>query len=383
VTISFAMDGTITLNSTLTVNNTNPNASLTIDGSGKQIVLDGGKKVRVLNIHRGTTVNLKMLTIEHGNDTTGRGGGGILNQGALTIDHCMISSDASLGQDNPDAPVQGLGGGIYGDLGLITVINSVFSGNYATDGAALFNGGGTILVDKSTFSDNAADDEGGAIDSFGTFTLRDSAIYNNSAQDGGGIVGGGLPDGQMMTIENSTIYHNSAAGNSGGIDGGDGIIIRNSTVTGNMAARLGGGVTAPVGSTNSQVFLQNTIIAGNSVKSDTRFTNVVGVFHSLGHNIIGDTASDLRGFIDSDQTGVSDAKLGPLDNYGGTTQTIPLLPGSPAIGKGDCGSINSGTLSLAAITTDQRGMPRGTLCDVGAFEGSGIVMAITSTSTGR
>jgi hypothetical protein len=53
------------------------------------------------------------------------------------------------------------------------------------------------------------------------------------------------------------------------------------------------------------------------------------------------------------------AGLGTLGNYGGPTQTIPLLPGSPAI--------NAGT-SAGAPLTDQRGLPRFGPVDIGAFE---------------
>jgi hypothetical protein len=56
-----------------------------------------------------------------------------------------------------------------------------------------------------------------------------------------------------------------------------------------------------------------------------------------------------------------DPKLGALANNGGTTQTMALLTGSPAINAGN----NTG-----CPTTDQRGIarPQGGVCDIGAFE---------------
>ena len=63
-------------------------------------------------------------------------------------------------------------------------------------------------------------------------------------------------------------------------------------------------------------------------------------------------------------------------NYGGPTQTMPLLPGSPAIDAGDT------ALAVDAqgnrLTTDQRGMPRvvGAAVHIGAFESSGFTLAI-------
>ena len=38
--------------------------------------------------------------------------------------------------------------------------------------------------------------------------------------------------------------------------------------------------------------------------------------------------------------------LAPLGQYGGPTETIALLPGSPALGKG---------IAVSGVTTDQRG----------------------------
>src|SRR5207247_8983823 len=61
-----------------------------------------------------------------------------------------------------------------------------------------------------------------------------------------------------------------------------------------------------------------------------------------------------------------DPRLGPLGNNGGSTWTMALLPGSPAIDAGD-------DALLAApfnLTADQRGLPRksSTHVDIGAFE---------------
>ena len=55
----------------------------------------------------------------------------------------------------------------------------------------------------------------------------------------------------------------------------------------------------------------------------------------------------------------TDPLLGPLANNGGPTQTMALLPGSPAIDAG---------VTVAGVTTDQRGVlrPQGFAPDIGA-----------------
>jgi len=66
--------------------------------------------------------------------------------------------------------------------------------------------------------------------------------------------------------------------------------------------------------------------------------------------------------------------IGPLQNNGGPTETMALLPGSPAIAAG------SDALIPPGIITDQRGAARivnGTV-DIGAFESRGFTMTVTS-----
>ena len=88
------------------------------------------------------------------------------------------------------------------------------------------------------------------------------------------------------------------------------------------------------------------------------------------HNLVGDGAGSsgiingLNGnIVGGNGHPVIDARLGPLQNNGGPTQTMALLPGSPAIGHAN---------NAAAPATDQRGVTRldvaGETTDMGAFE---------------
>ena len=85
---------------------------------------------------------------------------------------------------------------------------------------------------------------------------------------------------------------------------------------------------------------------------------------SRGHNLFGNSF-DGSGYAASDLLDV-DPRLGPLQDNGGPTQTMALLPGSPALNAGD----NTG-----APTSDQRGpgFPRvvGGTIDIGALEVQG------------
>ncbi|MFI5365938.1 MAG: choice-of-anchor Q domain-containing protein [Candidatus Binatia bacterium] len=101
--------------------------------------------------------------------------------------------------------------------------------------------------------------------------------------------------------------------------------------------------------------------------------------------MIGDAANacGLTNAVNGNLLGV-DPHLGPLQNNGGPTQTMALLPGSPAIDAGDPNGCTDAAGNVLA--TDQRGAPRSvpgdTRCDIGAYEATWPAWAtITPTPT--
>ncbi|MGD0075802.1 MAG: choice-of-anchor Q domain-containing protein, partial [Candidatus Binataceae bacterium] len=144
--IAFSVMGTITLTGTLpAVTNASP-GSLTIDGSGQNITIDGGDAYEVLSVSTGATLNLNNLTIAHGHSTWG--GGGVFNYGTLALTGCTFSANS--------AAVQG--GAVY-NAGILTAANCTFFGSSANFGAAFFNDGSynaALSVTNSTFSGNSA-----------------------------------------------------------------------------------------------------------------------------------------------------------------------------------------------------------------------------------
>ncbi|MGB3694797.1 MAG: CHAT domain-containing protein, partial [Spirulinaceae cyanobacterium] len=161
---------------------------------------------------------------------------------------------------------------------------------------------------------------------------------------------------------NSTISGNTAGNNGGGIYNGyfqppslvGNTTLNSTTITNNDANNNGGGV---FNASDATVNTFNTIIADNNATNP----DVSGSFNDQGNNLIGNS-NGSTGFTTSDLVGTSanpiDPLLAPLGDYGGTTQTHTLLPGSPAI---NAGSNNN------APATDQRGVTRGTV-DIGAVE---------------
>jgi hypothetical protein len=79
---------------------------------------------------------------------------------------------------------------------------------------------------------------------------------------------------------------------------------------------------------------------------------------------------------EGNQIGTPETPINPLlaalGNYGGPTQTIALLPGSPAIGGGT---------RVGAPATDQRGLERADRVDIGAFQSQGFTFTPVAGST--
>ncbi len=176
---------------------------------------------------------------------------------------------------------------------------------------------GTATLTDCTISGNSANRRGGGLWAYGTATLTDCTISGNSGTEGGGVYLAGGPFSRMT--------------------------------------------------------IGDTIVAGNAatIISPDLFGTVTD---DQGFNLIGD-GDNASGFTAAgDQVGTAaspiDPLLAPLGDYGGPTQTMALLAGSPAIDKGDNTLVPIDPSTGLPVTTDQRGFTRvvnGTV-DIGAFE---------------
>ena len=267
-----------------------------------------------------SVVTLANVTIRNGLPTGGYGyqvfGGGIVNQGTLTINSSTVSGNSAIGED------YGYGGGIWNNFGKLTINNSTLSGNIARcthsqcpiGGAAgwggIYNNGGTVAINNSTIAGNTT----------GSFDSQGGGIYNSG----------------ILTISNSTVSYNVAVWGAG-LYG---------------SARL-----------------QNSIIANNHHVTNLG-GNCYGTVTSI-FSLSSDNSCRLNGPGDLNNL---DPKLEGLGSYGGPTQTIALLSGSPAIDAGNPSGCTDGLGHV--LKTDQRGYPRPNTedrsgCDMGAYERQG------------
>jgi predicted outer membrane repeat protein len=298
-----------------------------------------------------------------GNSAAGAAGNGgsIANAGTLAVIASAIA--------NSVAAV--VGGGIFNSGQTSIDLSTITADTAASGGGVATSSSGQTSIERSSASADAASGVGGGVESDGSTSIGDSTFTGDAAGGGGGAVGA---DSGLIYVFNSTITANrvGAASSGGGLDVGNAAAtVVNCTIVGNVAG-LGGGIHVGTGT----VHLGNSIVARNSGSggADVLPDGGEGVV-SEGHNLIGDgTGSTLVNGVNGDQVGSAahpiDPLLAPLASNGGPTQTLALMPGSPAL------NVGNNALAVDAqghpLTTDQRGVgfPRvvnGTV-DVGAYE---------------
>lgn len=292
------------------------------------------------------------VTFGHGTVGTGNGGA-VYSTGQITFHDCAFAANEALGGSpvyriyDPSRQDIGIGeGGAVCNLGQLTVDGSTFTGNTAKGGE-----GGLFQV--ATLFDGARAFGGAICNLSNTLSVANSTFYGNTS------AGGDLPSGHPA---------NAASGGDalgGGIyTGGGSVFLLNVTLANNLT--IGGrgwsdiqtngvGYGGDIANSGDQMILTNTLIAGA-----INMTNSFGTITDGGNNLSSDASCN---FTASGSLNSTDPKLGPFGNYGGPTETIPLLSGSPAIDGAD---------SAACPAIDQRGIsrPYGAGCDIGAFESS-------------
>jgi hypothetical protein len=337
-TIDFNIAGAGPHTITLTTGQLLIDKDLTITNtSGESVTVNGGGTSRILSIDTGKTTTIRNLTVSGGAPTDAAGGGGILNNGTLSLINMTLSGSVS---------GNAIGGGVSNNS-VLTVINSTISGNDSGVGGGGLSASGTstTTVINSTISGNTSNVDGGGI-----YTLDTSAI----------------------TLINCTITGNRADNDN------------DTTGTGGGISGLGGTVT-----------LRNTIVAGNFNEdgaSDAADDIGGTVDAASSFNLIGTGGSgDLIDEINSNQVGVADARLGPLANNGGPTLTHAPFAGSPALDAGDNAFVTDPPFNGPGFT-DQRDAGFARILDaadvdtvqtvdIGAFEADPSVEDISDKAT--
>ena len=308
---------------------------------------------RIFTINSGKMVGISGIAITNGrtadganNGSDGDYGGGIRNNGTLTLTNCSVSNNQTgNGGDGSFGGQGGLGGGIYNEVGgTLTILNTMVSGNqtgnggvslpgnnggFGGSGGGIYNAGATVITNctiTGNHTGNAGNGganggnggSGGGVLNFGTLTLAESTISNNQTGNGSngsnfggkGGFGGGIYNGDALTLIDDTISNNQTGnggnGTSGFSSGGDGgggggvangatLTLINSTINDNHGGNGGSGTFGGSGSsgggiysahimtlTNSTVSGNQTGIGGNGTSSGTSGGPGGGVYNQIG-----------------------------------------------------------------------------------------------------
>ena len=345
------------------------NKSLTIDASALPdgIQINGNHTNSVFKVEMGTSNVMTALTITNGyayyySLIASGDGGGVLNYGILTMNRCSVVGNES----NPIGYQGGggTGGGGIANEGRLTLNQCIVAGNSSTHrGGGIYNNG-ILIVNGSTISGNGSSNcvSGGGI--YNSREVCSATCGNDNA----------IVILNQSTLSGNVAQHGSAIGatrliyaRSGAVIGFvKPVLINQSTVSGNIALHSSG--TALSGGTalyGGSFILSNSIVAGNtSPLGSGANVSQYALLASSSTNYVIDVAPNLS----------------PLGNYGGLTQTMPPLPGSPAIDNGSDTVTN-------VFASDQRGMPRlaGLRVDAGAVESAvapGAPQIVTQPATG-
>ena len=309
-------------------------------------------------------------TVVSGNHAENGDIGGILAlipAGGLKPAHIVIDAVTFLSNTADD----GSGGGLIADTssvkGKITVKNSVFIGNSAseTGGAALIVGG-LATVSGTTMSNNQANGEGGALLGLGsvagTLAIKSSRFEGNSSGGNGGAIH--FEGETLATVAGSFFSANKSADLGGAISALNtaSLTISSSTITGNRAFTKSGGGIALEGST---LVLKGSVVSGNI--ADTSGGGIYAIAGSVltvsGGSFKGNSANGAGGGI---------ATEGTLLNAVNLTVTGTLFTGNASTGGGAVSTFGDGVVVIKSAKVQD---------NANVFGGGGGGMYLRSSSS--
>jgi len=211
----------------------------TIIGGTAGVTVSGDNASRVFQVDSGATATFIGLTITAG-QVGADSGGGILNQGTLTLAICTLSGSSAQA-----------GGGIL-NQGTLTLAACTLSGDSAAHGSGggIYNDGNGILT-ACTLTNDIAASGGGIFNKGGTLTLTDCTLAGSSAVLGGGIDNGG----GALALTDSIVAQSLGAdiSSNGGSVSGSNDLIGDGSALGSLTNSLSGEpLLDPLGSYGGQ-----------------------------------------------------------------------------------------------------------------------------------
>ncbi len=322
--------------------------SVILTGAGAaNTFIDANGFDRVFDVQSGS-VEIRGVTIRGGvvDDTEALlegTGGGVRNEGTLVIADSVVTGNRA---------TRGAGLGNYN--GTLNVQRSVITGN---GDASTQSGGGienysyydpaSLSVTDSTVSGNRATNGGGlnnhAYDGVASAVLSGSTISGNNAEVGGGVANRAVYYAEQganaaLTIVGSTVSGNVASQSGGGVhsqatsDSAATLSISNSTIAENTAAGGTGGGIHVVDGPGVSAMLTSVLVGDNTAVGAGQ--DLASVSLSASYSLVETTnGHGLVNGANNNQVGV-DGQISGLADNGGLTFTHAVAAGSPAIDQG-------------------------------------------------
>ncbi|WP_452225865.1 choice-of-anchor Q domain-containing protein [Lacinutrix cladophorae] len=265
---------------------------------------------------------------------------------SATLNNCTITSNIAASE----------GGGLWNNLGTMTVNNTLVDSNEAkgdaadNGGAGIFNNGGTLVVENATVTNNiatgASGSGGGVFSTGGEVTISDSEILMNIANRAGGGIE--LIEG-ILNSNNNTVNSNitgNAPGNGGGlhITGAADSNITGGTFNNNVAAREGGGLWNGTGT----MTVDAVNIDGNTASGPATDDGGAGIFNNGGELVVQNATIISNNVAD----GTSGSGGGILTIGGDVTVDGSSIILNQANRAGGGIELAGGTLNLINLTLD-------------------------------
>jgi uncharacterized repeat protein (TIGR01451 family) len=241
--------------------------------------IDGQNIGQIFIINSGVTANIQNLILKNGLGTLG---GAIYNNGTLTVRNTVFQNNRATQN----------GGAIYNDGrliynavthtsetvtkngGTLTVNNCTFTGNQALNGGAIYNAGSLNITTSTTLTDFTITQNGG------TLNVVNSVFTNNRATQYGGAIAN---DATFNVVGFSTLTRTVVTKNGGTAT------ISGSTFIGNSADN-GGAISNLAVLNTAQSTLTGTATTGTTALNS-------GTVTVLDSAIIGNTANNNGGAI--------------------------------------------------------------------------------------
>ncbi|MET8404733.1 hypothetical protein [Streptomyces sp900116325] len=208
------------------------------------------------------TLKLENVTVA-GNQVSGDGGGISNEGGTVTLYNSRVRTNVAF---NGQGGEPGDGGGISNNAsGTLTVKKSTIADNTSEEDGGGIQNQGILSVEGTLFSKNEArDDDGAAINQLGSAKIWDSEFVENRAGVDGGAINSDPTNTYTTEITGSSFYRNVAGRHGGAINNEGRATLKRSRIEGNQAGTFGGGINNEfeVGK-ETTLTLERTEITGN------------------------------------------------------------------------------------------------------------------------